>query len=89
MEVVLQTRELTKRYGITKSRMVTALKDITVTLERGRIYGLVGNNGLRKNDVYAPCNRVNKTNIRNDFLVRIGFPQGANECAQAPWRVSG
>ena len=48
MEVVLQTRELTKRYGITKSRMVTALKDITVTLERGRIYGLVGNNGSGK-----------------------------------------
>ncbi len=48
MDTVLETRDLTKRYGLAPSRSVTALKGVTLTLERGHIYGLVGNNGSGK-----------------------------------------
>lgn len=43
MAEVLSTRELTKRY-----RGKTALEGLTISLEEGHIYGLVGNNGAGK-----------------------------------------
>lgn len=46
-EIILQTKAMTKTYG-TASRRVTALNSIDLSLERGRIYGLVGNNGSGK-----------------------------------------
>ena len=42
-ESVLETRALGKHYGNTQ-----ALKDISVTLERDKIYGLLGRNGAGK-----------------------------------------
>ncbi|GAA2184277.1 ABC transporter ATP-binding protein [Brooklawnia cerclae] len=42
-DVVLRTRGLTKRYGDR-----AAVEDLSVTLERGRVYGLIGRNGAGK-----------------------------------------
>lgn len=47
-EIILQTKQLCKEYGLTQSKRVTALKNVDIELERGRIYGLVGNNGSGK-----------------------------------------
>ena len=47
-DVILQAKGLTKRYGLRAENRVTALKELSFTLERGRIYGLVGNNGAGK-----------------------------------------
>lgn len=47
-EAILTAAGICKSYGLTASRMVTALEDVSVTLEKGRIYGLVGNNGSGK-----------------------------------------
>ncbi len=41
--VPIRTQNLTKRF-----KTVTALDDVTLSLEQGRIYGLVGNNGAGK-----------------------------------------
>ncbi len=43
MNTVLETRNLVKRY-----RGATALDGVNIVLERGRIYGFVGNNGAGK-----------------------------------------
>lgn len=42
-EVILSTKRLSKRYG-----SVYALKDCTLTVKKGQIYGLVGRNGAGK-----------------------------------------
>lgn len=42
-EHVLETRELTRRYG-----SVAALSQVSLTVEKGQIYGLVGRNGAGK-----------------------------------------
>ena len=42
-ETILQTHQLTKKYG-----EFPALKDVTLTLQQGDIYGLVGRNGAGK-----------------------------------------
>ena len=47
-EIILQIKQLCKEYGLTQSKRVTALKNVDIELERGRIYGLVGNNGSGK-----------------------------------------
>lgn len=41
-EHVIEARSLTKKYG-----SVTALKDVDITVKRGDIYGLIGDNGAR------------------------------------------
>jgi len=43
METVLQTKELTKKYG-----GFTALNAVSLTLNKGDIYGLIGRNGAGK-----------------------------------------
>ena len=40
---VIEARSLTKKYG-----NVTALKDVNITVKRGDIYGLIGDNGAGK-----------------------------------------
>ncbi len=42
-EIVLKTQSLTKRYGKT-----TAVDDVSLTINRGDIYGFIGNNGAGK-----------------------------------------
>lgn len=42
-EHVIESRSLTKKYGD-----VTALKDVDITIKRGDIYGLIGDNGAGK-----------------------------------------
>lgn len=42
-EHVIEARSLTKKYG-----SVTALKDVDITVKRGDIYGLIGDNGAGK-----------------------------------------
>lgn len=42
-ELILRTDKLTKRF-----KTVTVLDNVSITLERGRIYGLIGNNGAGK-----------------------------------------
>ena len=42
-EVILQTQELTRRYGRT-----VALDRATLSVEKGQIFGLVGRNGAGK-----------------------------------------
>lgn len=42
-ETIIEARSLTKKYGD-----VTALKDVDITVKRGDIYGLVGDNGAGK-----------------------------------------
>ncbi len=46
MENVLQTNGLTKKYG-----RFTALKNVTMTVPKGAIYGLVGKNGAGKTTI--------------------------------------
>lgn len=43
METILKTKNLTKSYG-----GVNALQDVSITLETGKIYGLIGQNGAGK-----------------------------------------
>ncbi|MDE6128304.1 MAG: ATP-binding cassette domain-containing protein, partial [Lachnospiraceae bacterium] len=43
LEFVVKSQKLNKRYGET-----AALKDVNITIKRGSIYGLVGNNGAGK-----------------------------------------
>lgn len=47
MELVLETKELTKRY-----KNCTGLDRFSIQLERGRIYGLIGNNGAGKSTLF-------------------------------------
>ena len=47
-DCILKVEGLTKRYGIRAESRVTALKELSFSLERGHIYGLVGNNGAGK-----------------------------------------
>jgi ABC-2 type transport system ATP-binding protein len=42
-DVVISTCRLSKKYG-----SAYALKDVSLTVERGQIYGLVGKNGAGK-----------------------------------------
>lgn len=42
-EIIIKSQKLTKQYGET-----TALKDVDITIKKGSIYGLVGNNGAGK-----------------------------------------
>lgn len=42
-EILIKSQKLTKKYGET-----TALKEVDITIKKGSIYGLVGNNGAGK-----------------------------------------
>ena len=42
-EYVIETRNLTKQYGVQKS-----VSDLNIHVKRGRIYGLLGRNGAGK-----------------------------------------
>lgn len=56
-EVVLETRSLSKRYNAS-----FALKDCSITIERGQIYGLVGKNGAGKTTLMRLiCGQSNPT----------------------------
>lgn len=47
-EQILTATKISKTYGLTAGRRVAALDEVSVTLEKGHIYGLVGNNGSGK-----------------------------------------
>ena len=47
-DILLHTEHVTKTYGKQK-----ALDDVSITLQRGEIYGLVGNNGAGKTTLCA------------------------------------
>lgn len=56
-EAVLETRSLTKKYNAS-----FALKDCSITIERGQIYGLVGKNGAGKTTLMRLiCGQSNPT----------------------------
>ncbi|MGG5371046.1 ABC-2 type transport system ATP-binding protein [Enterococcus sp. AZ196] len=46
MEILLETNQLTKRYG-----KFTALEEVSIELKRGEIYGLIGKNGAGKTTI--------------------------------------
>lgn len=52
MSIILECSNLTKRYG----SVFEALKDVNLTLESGRIIGLLGPNGSGKSTLIKLCN---------------------------------
>lgn len=57
MNKILQIRNLTKKYG-----PVTAVKDLSFTIEKGNVYGILGPNGSGKSTTLGVVlNVVNKT----------------------------
>ena len=58
MESILSINNLTKKYGY-----ITAVKDLSFTIEKGNIYGILGPNGSGKSTTLGVVlNVVNKTN---------------------------
>ena len=53
---VLRTRSLTKRY-----RSGTAVENLDLHLERGRVYGLIGRNGAGKTTLDRKSTRLNSS----------------------------
>ncbi|AEH00084.1 ABC transporter ATP-binding protein [Lacinutrix sp. 5H-3-7-4] len=57
METILQINNLTKKYGY-----LTAVKDLSFTIEKGNVYGILGPNGSGKSTTLGiVLNVVNKT----------------------------
>ena len=73
-DIVLHTEHVTKTYGKQK-----ALDDVSITLQRGEIYGLVGNNGAGKT-TFAKC--LCGLEKSADGVLRIG-----NESLNAKQRI--
>ena len=58
MENILTVSNLTKKYG-----SLTAVKDLTFTIEKGNVYGILGPNGSGKSTTLGiVLNVVNRTN---------------------------
>jgi len=58
METILTINNLTKRYGL-----LTAVKDLSFTIEKGNVYGILGPNGSGKSTTLGiVLNVVNRTN---------------------------
>ena len=58
METILSVNNLTKKYG-----SLTAVKDLSFTIEKGNVYGILGPNGSGKSTTLGiVLNVVNKTN---------------------------
>ena len=57
METILKINNLTKQYG-----RITAVKDLSFTIEKGNVYGILGPNGSGKSTTLGVVlNVVNKT----------------------------
>lgn len=50
MEYVLRTQNLTKQFG-----EKTAVKNVSMQIKKGEIYGFIGKNGAGQNNAHAPC----------------------------------
>lgn len=50
MEYVLRTQNLTKQFG-----EKTAVKNVSMQIKKGEIYGFIGKNGAGKTNAHAPC----------------------------------
>ncbi len=62
MDIILEVKNLTKRFG-----ELTAVRNLSFTIERGKVYGLLGPNGSGKSTTLGMIlNVVNKTS--GDFL---------------------
>ncbi len=48
--LLLQIRNLTKSYTISRSEKIEAVKDLSLTLRQGEIYGFLGPNGAGNNN---------------------------------------
>lgn len=71
METVLQTYGLTKQYG-----SFTALSNLDLVLERGKIIGLLGPNGSGKTTFIKLCCGLIKTYGRGYTHMRNAYWRG-------------
>lgn len=74
MEAVFTCRELSKRY-----RQVRALESVSLTLERGHIYGLVGNNGTGKTTLMRLMMGLSRPDSGEMTLLGESTPKGLQE----------
>ena len=56
---IIETKNLTKQYGSQKS-----VADLNIHVKRGRIYGLLGRNGSRKNHYHENAVGLNEADFR-------------------------
>lgn len=71
-QIILATRQLTKKYGD-----ATAVKDISMNVRKGRIYGLLGRNGAGKTTVMKMV--LGLISITSGNMEIFGLKQKGNE----------
>lgn len=71
-QIILATRQLTKKYGD-----ATAVKDISMNVRKGRIYGLLGRNGAGKTTVMKMV--LGLISITSGNVEIFGLKQKGNE----------
>lgn len=64
MEPMIQVENLCKRFN-TKGGTVEAAKNISFSIEKGEIFGIIGLSGAGKSTLVRCLNPFGKTNIRN------------------------
>lgn len=72
MEYVLRTQNLTKQFG-----EKTAVKNVSMQIKKGEIYGFIGKNGAGQNNAHAPCS--GRGNADGGSIELFGGEESVNE----------